>query len=282
MLVGPTTPDKPAIRLPNDANAVVLRMDRSLEAARGPKMVLTVHADGRVVAEVPDGLLSLSASELTEYARGLANPADPAAPKGQVLEGRLSARELEEVLRFTLHDQEFFQFDPVAVKAAIREKYQSDGNVKDSTDATTTVFHIQTADRRHEVRWSRLTKAAWDFPKVERLLQLFAVDQRLSQVFYVLLAGGPERIEAVVTTMNGLLGRYYSSNPAVPRLTAADLYRVTPSADGSQTEFFFSRNKDKQVRNPLFEASIIVPQQGEPTLRHVMPPGNRDRGQPVD
>jgi hypothetical protein len=280
------TPGKPALRLPTDANAVVLRMDRCVEAANGPRMVLTIFADGRVAAEVPDGLLSLFASDLTQYAKDRANAAEPAgtpaAPKGQVIEGRLSARELEEVLRFALHDQEFFDFDQAAVKDAIRDIYQSDGNVRDSTDATTTAFRIQTADRTHEVRWSRLGKAAWDFPKVERLLQLHAMDQRLSQVFYVLLAGGPERVEEVVAKMNELVQFYYRRYPDLPQLTAADLLKVTPSADGSQMEFLFSRNKDKKVRNALFEVVIAVPRQGEPTLRYVRPPGTSVRGWRAD
>ena len=271
-------PGKPTIRLPSDANARVVRMERSVDAAAGPRMILTIFADGRVAAEVPDGLLSLAAADLTQHAK--ADPtADPGSPKGKVLEGRLTARELEEILRFALHDQEFFEFDQAAVKAAIWDKYQSDGNVNDSTDATTTGFHIQTANRTHEVQWSRLSKAAWDFPKVERLLQLYALDQRLSQVYYVLLAGGPERVEEVAAKMNELVQTYYCLYPNAPRLAAADLLKVTPSADESQVEFVFSRNKDKKVRNPLFEVAIIVPQDGrEPTIRYVIPPGTSVRG----
>jgi RNA polymerase sigma factor (sigma-70 family) len=281
-LVGKAIPGKPAIRLPSDAKAVVLRMDRSLDTANGPKMALTIYADGRVVAEVPDGLLSFAATDLTQHAKGPANAADLGSQKGKVLDGRLSARELEEILRFALHDQEFFEFDQAAVKAAIWDKYQSEGNVRDSTDATTTGFRIQTADRNHEVRWSRLGKSVWDFPKVERLLQLHAVDQRLSQVFYVLLAGGPEQVETVVAKMNGLIQFFYQHYPDAPQLTAADLLKVTPSADGSQVEFVFSHNKDKQVRNPLFEVAIAVPRQGEPALCYVIPPGNRVRGRLAD
>jgi RNA polymerase sigma factor (sigma-70 family) len=285
VLADSAAPGKPAVRLPDDANAAVLRMDRSVDGANGARMVLTVYADGHVVAEVPDGLLSLAATALTEYTKGRGNAADPAgdpgSPPRHVLAGRLSARELGETLRFVLHDQEFFEFDEATVKAAIRDNYQSDADVRDSTDATTTGIRIQTGDRDHEVRWTRLTKSAWDFPEVERLLQLHAVDQRLCQVFCVLLAGGPDAVEAAVAKMNGLLEPYYRRCPDVPRLTAADLVRVTPSADGSQAEFLFSRNKDKQVCNPLFEAAIAVPREGEPTLRHVMPPGNRVRGRPA-
>src|SRR5262249_51806873 len=186
----------------------------------------------------------LAATDLTQHAQGRANAGDfapnPGSQISKILDGRLSACELEELLRFALHDQEFFEFDQAAVKAAIRDKYQSDGNVSDSNDATTTGIHIPPADRRHDVRWPRSLKAAWDFPKVERLHQLYAVDRRLSQVFYVLLAGGPERVEAVVAKMNELIEYYYRHYPDAPVLTAADPFKVTPSADGSQLQYNFS------------------------------------------
>ena len=103
-------------------------------------------------------------------------------------------------------------------------------------------------------------------------MQLYAVDRRLQQVFYVLVAGGPERVEAAAEKMNQLVQPYYHLYPLAPRLTAADLFRVTPSGDGTRMQFTFSRNRDKTVRNPLFEVSIDVPRQGEPTIVYVMPP----------
>jgi hypothetical protein len=273
---GAATPGKPALRLPADPNAVVFRLDRTVDSATAPGMVLTIHANGRVVAEVQDGLFSLAPQELTRHAQGRvgaggAGP-DPEPPKSKVLEGRLSARELEDLLRFTLHEQEFFDFDPAAVKAAIRDKYQSDGEVTDPTDATTTGFRVRTADQEHEVRWTRLAKSTWDFPDVGRLLQLSAVDKRLSQVYYALLAGGPERVEAVVEKMNELALPNYRLYPGAPRLRAEDLVGVAPSADGSRTRFTFFRIKDKTACEPLFGIAIDVPQQGEPTLVFVMPP----------
>jgi RNA polymerase sigma factor (sigma-70 family) len=274
------------IRLPTDPNAVVLRMDRSIESSAGTSAVLSIYADGRVVAEIPDGLTSLSATDLTRYAKNRAREQtsgkDLQPPRIKVIEGRISARELQELMRFALREQEFFAFEPDAVRAAIRDKHHSDGNVSDRTDDTTTSFRIQTADHRHDVRWSKLTKAAWDFPKVERLLQLHALDRRLFRVFSVLLAGGPEQVDAVVTKMNELVLPYYRLYPDVAPLTAADLFLVTPSADGSIMRFTFSRNKDKLVRNPLFEVSLDFPRQGEPTICYVIPPGKSFRGRVVD
>jgi hypothetical protein len=255
-------------------------MERFVGSAVRPGMALTVRADGRVVAEVPDGLFSLAPADLTRLADkgpGPAPAADPEPRKTRVLEGKLSARELDELLRFALEDQEFFDFDPAAVKLAIREKYDSDGDVRDSTDATTTAFRVRTADRSHEVRWPRLSKSAWDFPEEERLLQLHALDLRLQQVFYVLVAGGPERVEEALEKADELTAPYYCLYPDLPRLTAADLFRVTPSADGSRVQFTFSRNRGRAVRSPLFEVAIDVPREGEPKLDYVIPPQKPSR-----
>jgi hypothetical protein len=239
-------------------------------------MVLMIHANGRVVTEVPEGSVSLAPQDLTRHAQdrvGASGP-DPAPgpPKRKVLEGRLSARELEDLLRFALHDQEFFDFDPAAVKASVRDKYQSDGTVSAPADATTTVLRIRTADHDHEVRWASLAKTVWDFPEVERLLQLSAVVRRLAQVYYVLLAGGPERVEAVAEKMNELALPHYRLYPDAPRLTTADLSMVTPSADGSRMRFCFYRGQDKNVCSPQFGVTLDVPQEGEPTLICVTPP----------
>jgi len=175
-------------------------------------------------------------------------------------------------MRFALHDQEFFDFDATAVKAAIREKYPSQVSTAVSKDPTTSVFRIQTAERRHEVTWSGLTKAVGDFPKVERLLQLWAINRRISHLHHILLAGGRERVEAVVAKMNELDLPHYKYYRDVRRLTADDLSQVTSSADGSAAQFTFIRLKDKTFFKPLFGVCIKVPTQGEPTLGYTIPP----------
>src|SRR5262249_34485005 len=148
----------------------VFRLARFVEPDKGPQTTVTIHADGRVVAEVPEGLLSLAPTDLTKHVKNRVIAEDPdVEPEPlttKVLEGKLSAKELQELLRFALHEQECFDFDEAAVTAAIRDRYKSDGSVRDSTDSTTTAFRVQTAEKSHEVSWTRLTKAAWDFPEV--------------------------------------------------------------------------------------------------------------------
>jgi RNA polymerase sigma-70 factor (ECF subfamily) len=265
-------PGKPSLRLPADPDTAVLHMARSVESTGKPLFALTVYADGRAVVDVADDSLPQATRDAGKPANDPAGADETEAPRRKVLEGKLSAQELEELLRFALHDQGFFDFDSAAVKAAIRQRYPSQGSMTAAADPTTSVFRIQTAERSHEVRWSGLSRAAGDFPKVERLLQLWAINRRISHLHNVLLAGGRERVEAVVAKMNELDLPGYRSYPDVPRLTADDLSQVTPSADGSTTQFTFVRMKDKTFFKPRFGVSINVPAQGEPTLRYIIPP----------
>jgi RNA polymerase sigma factor (sigma-70 family) len=266
-------PGRPTVRLPADPSAVVLRMDRSVDSSAVPGTKVMVFADGRVVAEVPDGLVSLSAQELTQYVRGRPQGANERqAPKIKVLEGKLTALELDELMRFVVQDQDFLAFDPAAVKAAIWEEYKSDGSVPDANDATTTEFFAQTAQSKHQVSWSRLDRSLWNFPKVQSLRRLRGLELRLAHVYYVLLAGGPERVAEVVGRMERLLVFYYLNHPNAPRLTAADLCNVVPAADESAIRYEFSRQKDTFDFKPLFAATIVVPRQGEPFLYSLIPP----------
>jgi hypothetical protein len=232
---------------------------------------------------------------MTKPAKDGPRAANPKTRKLKVLEGKLSGQELHELLRFAIRDQAFFDFDAAAVKATIANNY-SVGDPADLTGETTTCFRVQTRDRSHDVKWPGLAKAAFrlgcatgdapqppvnspgpaqavlHFPEVDRLRQLYALDRRLSQVFQVLLAGGQERVEAVVSQMNELALPHYRLYPGAPRLTAADLSGVRPSPDGSGMDFTFVRVKDKTFFRPLFGISIHVPQHAEPRIRYVIPP----------
>jgi RNA polymerase sigma factor (sigma-70 family) len=262
-------------RLPADPGAVVLRMDRFVDSSKAPGTSLRIYADGRVIVEVPEGLLSLSAVDLTQHARETANTKYE-RPKIKVVEGKLPLFEVEGLVRFALEEQDFFAFEPAAVKTAIAQKHHKDSTVTDNTDATTVSFQVQTADRNHEVKWSRLSKSLWDFPDTERLWQLRAVEQRLARVYYILRAGGLERIQSVATKMDELLKVYYRSSPQTPRLTAADFSRLGLAEDGTTLRFVFSHDEPHEFK-ALFEAALDVPDEDEPTLAYVIPVQKRPR-----
>lgn len=266
-------PRKPIVRLPADADAVVLRLNRVVDSSPAASVQLTIFADGRVLAEVPEGLKSLAAQDLTRYARCRTEAGkNDELPGFKVLQGKLARPDLEELMRFAVLEQDFLTIDAATVKTAIRRVYESDGAVVDTTDTTTTAFMVQTADKKNQVSWPRLDKSAWDFPEVSSLRQLRALEFKLAHVYYVLLAGGPERVGAVVENLDSLLLPYYLKNPDVPFLTAADLSQVTASADGSSTRYQFVRPGSKFGFLPRFAASIVVPEHGKPFLDCVIPP----------
>lgn len=264
---------KPMIRLPANPDEVVLRMDRLIDAGTTPSARLTVFADGRIQVEVPEGLGSLSAQELTKFLHGRKDKAkESKVPEPKILQGKLSRLELDELMRFAVIDQEFMTLDAATVKAAISNEYQRDGTVHDDTDATTTVFMVQTAYSKREVSWTQLARSAWDFPKVRPLQQLRGMEQRLAHLYYVLLAGGSERVNSVVDEMDSLLLTYYLNHPEIPRLTTADLSHVSPSADGSAIRYAFTRPKPSFGFVPQFAVSIAIPDRGLPFIESLIPP----------
>jgi hypothetical protein len=119
-------PGKPDIRLPAKPDTVVLRMKRSVDSSKLPGTVLTIFANGRGRAEVPEELPSLSPQDLAQYVRARTLAQGPGQanqqPRIKVLEGKVPIEELEELLRFALHDQEFFDFDQGAVRSALEKK----------------------------------------------------------------------------------------------------------------------------------------------------------------
>lgn len=265
-------PRKPTVRLPADPDAVVLRLHRIVDTDPAAPVQLTVFADGRVKAEVPEGLPSLAAQDLTRYVRARANAARTEHPDFKILQGKLSRTELEQLMRFVVFEQELLTVDADAVKTSICRLYESDGAVRDTMDTTTTTFMVQTADKTHQISWPRLDKSIWDFPKVSSLRQLRALDIKLAHIYYVMLAGGPERVGAVVDKLDSLLLPYYLKNPQAPYLTSADLSHVTPSAGGCSVRYQFARPSSKFDFLPQFAASIVVPSHGEPFLECVIPP----------
>jgi hypothetical protein len=154
-------------RLPADPNAVVMqwRSDGDLAGeASGPD--LTLRADGRVTLGPRFGL-------------------------GRPVEGRITAAELEELLRFALDRNAFFAFEPVKVARQLEQSGAAQARSSPPgeavavpagppyIDAGTTTILIAADGRRHEVSYHGLFAAAREHPDSEPLAQLRAIELRL-------------------------------------------------------------------------------------------------------
>ena len=252
---------KPSLELPKDPDAVVLRLERFVPPMDGLRTRTTIYAGGRMTIEVPKGLLSLSPNALTKYAKERAEDEDPKAEQTEVFEKHLSPAELNDLMRFALHEQEFFEFRPDEVKTSLRQRYHSDGSVYDPGDATHTHLFLRTAAQEHAVEWTRLTLSALRFKEVSSLAKLHALDMRLRHLFAVERAGGKDRVAALVQRTNELAEGFYKRHPHVPRLTAQDLAGVKTLDGGAGTRFTFGR--EKSVARVFFAISVEAPPDGD-------------------
>src|SRR5262249_54305994 len=152
-------------------------------------------------------------------------------------------------------DEEFFTIDSeeVAAEYAFLGKYAR-------ADSPETVLCIQTAERRHEVRWPCFGSDPSQTPPVKRLEQVYAVDLRIRHLFCLHLAGGPEGVGPVRKGVNEQLRRYYRT---VPPLTVRELGGVAPATDTSPERFWFWRGAPLAAQ-PEFWVQVDVPQNGEP------------------
>ena len=161
--------DMPVIPLPSDPSTPIITMDwRGGLSYPGPRKnlnpVLSIRADGRVTVIDPYG-----------------RTADR--------EAVLSHAEIQDLLRFAITEQDFFAFDSNSVRQAIEAEFRNAGRRVYIADAADTVVHIKTADREFEASYNALATWAQRYPNIKALVQLRAIELRLTKLIDQLRAG---------------------------------------------------------------------------------------------
>jgi hypothetical protein len=146
---------KPAIRLPADPTAVVLSYDPGNGGfvRKGPPPYLAIRADARVV---------------------VTSPFD-----GSRKESKLTRRQLEDVLRFVIRDNEFFSLTQARIAEAVA-KAAAKGPFIAVGGAGTSVIRVRANGKRHEVSYRAAGAYLRAYPKVRPLEQFAAVERRLA------------------------------------------------------------------------------------------------------
>jgi hypothetical protein len=205
---------------------------------------------------------------LTVWAGGrLEALATPPAGPAVAAQGRLAEGELQGLLQFIVHGQEFFAFDAAALDRELRREYLYDGDLHVSNDALTTRIRLRTADREHEAAWHQLGSAAVFFPEAVRLHQLHRVERRLHNVLLVQVAGGADRVGPVADWTTRRLRPTY---PTLAPFTAADLSGRDSEANRTGVRMTFSRGNPFDGAG-FFSATVFVPAGGPPSLVQVTP-----------
>ncbi len=142
------------------------------------------------------GGLSIERSNIADlmiYADGK-TVVGPRFNQGNPVESQLKTEQIQDLLRFAIDENQFFEFDSRAVneeiKAILRQRQADSQDVgviavplgPPYVDAGTTVILIAANGQQHEVRFQGLVFAAQDFPEIEALQQLRAIELKLLRV----------------------------------------------------------------------------------------------------
>lgn len=154
---GPTWADdkKPAIVLPKDPQAVVLTYDPGAGGfvRKGEAPYLKIQADGKVtVTNLFDGTKK---------------------------EGKLTAKELDELLRFVIQDKDFLTITKEKIEAGIN-KAAANGPFIAIGGAGTSVVTVENDGKKHEVSFRAAGTYLKTYPKVDVLARFVAVEDKLA------------------------------------------------------------------------------------------------------
>jgi RNA polymerase sigma factor (sigma-70 family) len=192
------------VALPKDPQAVVLTWDHW--RADLPRMkdapALRILADGTVQANDPHG-------------------------PGIAVQAKLSAAELQELLRFAVREQGFFKIEQRQLQERLRPLPGGAPPPSDDVRQTRTSLRVQADGREHEIRCPDLRLHAEDCSEARQLL---AILERLEHLRAWAYAGGQEGLAASLRLANEELRRQF---PEAPLLKADDLQAALQQANGT-------------------------------------------------
>jgi len=148
---------KPAIVLPRDPKAVVLTFDPGAGGfvRKGEAPQLKIQADGQVTVVSPHD--------------------------GTKKEGKLTAQELDELLRFVVQDKDFYSLTTAKIDAGIQDAAGKGPFIAVGGAGTSTIT-VENDGKKHEVKYRGASAYLRTYPKVEPLARYVAVEKRLSDL----------------------------------------------------------------------------------------------------
>jgi hypothetical protein len=149
---------KPAIVLPKDPKTVVLTYDPGAGGfvRKGEAPQLKIQADGQVTS---------------------VSPFD-----GTKKEGKLTAKELDELLRFVIQDKDFLSLTKEKIDAGINAAAAATGKFIAVGGAGTSAIMVENDGKKHEVSFRGASLYLQAYPKVDPLARYAAIEKRLSDL----------------------------------------------------------------------------------------------------
>lgn len=149
--------DAKPIVLPKDPKAIVLTYDPGAGGfiRKGEAPYLRIQADGQVtVTNLHDGTKK---------------------------ESKLTAKELEDLLRFVVQEKDFFNVTEMKIGDGIKKDYPN-GPFIAVGGAGTSVISVQLEGKKHQAQYRGASSYLQTYPKVVALAQFVAIEKRLSDL----------------------------------------------------------------------------------------------------
>jgi hypothetical protein len=208
----------PSFELPADSSVPVITLNYVGGLTVLPRQniipVLTVRGDGRVT--IVDSL-----------------------GRTKAIEGQIPLEEIQELLRFSIDEQDFPQFSTGDAQQEIAVQNARCGRSMKVEDAGTTIIHIQTADMEHEGRYTALGVFAAAYPGVKSLGQLWAIERRLGNLMEEVKAGGKDAVAAALDEAN----KFAKQRQDAIDFRIEDFQRTVISTDGRKM-LEFARDRE--------------------------------------
>lgn len=223
--------DDEAYKLPEKADAAVITLDYPGGQIQrvSDEPVLEIRANGVVILGNPWG-------------------------QSERIETKISAEELQQLLKEILKTHEFFELDSAKMKAAVQAS-QAGGLRFSVADGATTVVRVETADKQHELKYYVLRMDAQKYPDIKSLQHLRAIEELLSHRMHLIRAGGPEGVAEKLKIANEALAKEF---PDAKPFTADDLAFAYKYARGNQRISFARTKKNDAGRDQTTVAVNIT------------------------
>ena len=227
--------DQVAIELPKDGSTTIVVLD--FRGGYGPQRknqepVFTIYADGNATLVDP-----MNERPTMKY--------------------RLSALEVENLLRDIVNESDFFNINHAEISFAMEEENRKTGRSMSINDASTTIIRVKTADHEQELRFYALGFWADRYPTIKRLQQLFDVQKRLERAIAELRPGVREAIVVDLNAANKVMRR---EHPDLPELSLNDFASHGDETSGVRTRFF-RRQRDRSTLSVTVTSSPGLPPQ---------------------
>jgi hypothetical protein len=164
---------------------------------------------------------------LTVRADGSVTISD-ALGRSKDIETSISGEDVQELLRFSLKEQSFLDFNTGDALQDIAAQNALCGRSIRVEAGSTTVIHIRTADVDHEGRFNSLGAFAEIYPGVKSLHQLWTIERKLNDLMEELKAGGKDAVATAAEQATAFVKQ--QQNPAT--FQVGDLQRTVMTPDG--------------------------------------------------